>query len=102
MPLANAPTSVPVVVDEEKCIADKGCTVCVDVCPLDVPASPTPAVIDARREEGLLVLTVRGEGGTRKTTFRPAENGSHLTLDVSITGRAMGIELRYQLTYRRG
>ena len=27
---------VPVVVDDAKCIADKGCTVCVDVCPLDV------------------------------------------------------------------
>ncbi len=25
MPLANHATSVPVVVDEEKCIADKGC-----------------------------------------------------------------------------
>ena len=25
-----------VVVDDAKCIADKGCTVCVDVCPLDV------------------------------------------------------------------
>ena len=36
MPLANTATSVPVVVDDEKCIADKGCTVCVDVCPLDV------------------------------------------------------------------
>lgn len=36
MPLALSPTAVPVVVDEAKCIADKGCTVCVDVCPLDV------------------------------------------------------------------
>eukprot|EP01030_Chromulinospumella_sphaerica_P022923 gene22923-22928_t len=36
MPLASYETSVPVVVDDAKCIADKGCTVCVDVCPLDV------------------------------------------------------------------
>jgi NAD-dependent dihydropyrimidine dehydrogenase PreA subunit len=36
MPLINSPSLAPVVVDEEKCIADKGCTVCVDVCPLDV------------------------------------------------------------------
>ena len=36
MPLATHQTSVPVVVDDAKCIADKGCTVCVDVCPLDV------------------------------------------------------------------
>lgn len=38
MPLASHATSVPVVVDEVKCIAAKGCTVCVDVCPLDVLA----------------------------------------------------------------
>ena len=36
MPLAQSSTQVPVVVDDAKCIADKGCTVCVDVCPLDV------------------------------------------------------------------
>ena len=30
------PNHGPVVVDDAKCIADKGCTVCVDVCPLDV------------------------------------------------------------------
>ena len=34
MPLATTRTTVPVVVDNDKCIADKGCTVCVDVCPL--------------------------------------------------------------------
>jgi NAD-dependent dihydropyrimidine dehydrogenase PreA subunit len=36
VPLAQTLTTVPVVVDNEKCIAEKGCTVCVDVCPLDV------------------------------------------------------------------
>lgn len=36
MPLAQTATIVPVVVDDALCIADKGCTVCVDVCPLDV------------------------------------------------------------------
>ncbi len=36
MPLASLSNSVPVEVNEEACIADKGCTVCVDVCPLDV------------------------------------------------------------------
>lgn len=36
MPLAPNPSSVPVTVDADKCIAGKGCTVCVDVCPLDV------------------------------------------------------------------
>lgn len=38
MPLAKMLTSVPVIVDAEACIAHKGCTVCVDVCPLDVLA----------------------------------------------------------------
>ena len=36
MPLAQSSTSVPVVVNDDLCIADKGCTVCVEVCPLDV------------------------------------------------------------------
>ncbi|HCW3707136.1 TPA: ferredoxin family protein [Acinetobacter baumannii] len=31
-------TVVPVIIDEDKCIADKGCTVCVDVCPMDLLA----------------------------------------------------------------
>ena len=35
---ACAPRLFPVVVDDEKCIAEKGCRVCIDVCPLDVLA----------------------------------------------------------------
>ncbi|WP_116136177.1 4Fe-4S dicluster domain-containing protein [Trinickia diaoshuihuensis] len=31
-------SSAPVTIDESRCIADKGCTVCVDVCPLDLLA----------------------------------------------------------------
>lgn len=31
-------TVAPVNIDEDKCIADKGCTVCVDVCPMDLLA----------------------------------------------------------------
>ena len=31
-------SSAPVLIDEDKCIADKGCTVCVEVCPLDLLA----------------------------------------------------------------
>ncbi|WP_341679149.1 ferredoxin family protein [Niveibacterium sp. SC-1] len=38
IPIAFQPSSLPVSIDEEKCIAEKGCTVCVDVCPLDVLA----------------------------------------------------------------
>jgi len=38
MTLATMQTQVPVNVDNDKCIAEKGCTVCVDVCPLDVLA----------------------------------------------------------------
>ena len=36
MPFGAHATSMPVTVDAGKCIADKGCTVCVEVCPLDV------------------------------------------------------------------
>lgn len=38
MTIALTRSLVPVVVDTEKCIAHKGCTVCLDVCPLDVLA----------------------------------------------------------------
>ncbi|RYZ85449.1 MAG: ferredoxin family protein [Moraxellaceae bacterium] len=31
-------SNAPVTVDEEKCIAHKGCTVCVEVCPMDLLA----------------------------------------------------------------
>ena len=37
-PISQHPAAVPVSVDPDKCIAHKGCTVCVDVCPLDVLA----------------------------------------------------------------
>jgi len=36
MPLAASYTGVPVIIDEGKCIADKCCTVCIDVCPMDI------------------------------------------------------------------
>ena len=36
MSFAENPSEFPVKIDAEKCIADKGCTVCIDVCPLDV------------------------------------------------------------------
>jgi NAD-dependent dihydropyrimidine dehydrogenase PreA subunit len=36
MPNAKLTNTVPVIVNAEACIAGKGCTVCVDVCPLDV------------------------------------------------------------------
>lgn len=41
MPTTMNRVSVPVSVNEEKCIAEKGCTVCVDVCPLDLLAIDT-------------------------------------------------------------
>ncbi|KAB1072501.1 4Fe-4S dicluster domain-containing protein [Methylobacterium planeticum] len=38
MPIITQAKSAAVVVDDEKCIAEKGCRVCVDVCPLDILA----------------------------------------------------------------
>ena len=38
MPIITQSKSAAVVIDDAKCIAEKGCTVCVDVCPLDVLA----------------------------------------------------------------
>jgi NAD-dependent dihydropyrimidine dehydrogenase PreA subunit len=41
MPTQPNRTSVPVVVDPDKCIAAKGCRVCIDSCPLDLLAIDT-------------------------------------------------------------
>ncbi|MET0315039.1 MAG: ferredoxin family protein [Hansschlegelia sp.] len=38
MPIITQSSSAAVVIDDAKCIAEKGCTVCVDVCPLDILA----------------------------------------------------------------
>jgi NAD-dependent dihydropyrimidine dehydrogenase PreA subunit len=38
MPIIHQARSAAVVIDEERCIAEKGCRVCVDVCPLDILA----------------------------------------------------------------
>ena len=38
MSYATNVTTVPVRVDEQKCIAEKGCHVCVNICPLEVLA----------------------------------------------------------------
>jgi len=38
MPTAFTAACLPVRIDENLCIANKGCTVCIDACPLDVLA----------------------------------------------------------------
>ena len=38
MPIITQAKSAAVVIDDAKCIAEKGCRVCVDVCPLDILA----------------------------------------------------------------
>ncbi|GBD47446.1 4Fe-4S dicluster domain-containing protein [Methylopila sp. Yamaguchi] len=38
MPIITQAKSAAVVIDDALCIAEKGCTVCVDVCPLDILA----------------------------------------------------------------
>lgn len=38
MPIINHAQSAAVVVNADKCIAGKGCRICVDVCPLDILA----------------------------------------------------------------
>jgi len=39
--MSLAKSNYPVKINLDKCIADKGCTVCVDACPLDVLAIDT-------------------------------------------------------------
>jgi NAD-dependent dihydropyrimidine dehydrogenase PreA subunit len=48
MPIITQAKSAAVVIDDEKCIAEKGCRVCVDVCPLDILA------IDDQRQKAYM------------------------------------------------
>lgn len=48
MPIITESKSAAVVIDDAKCIAEKGCRVCVDVCPLDILA------IDATRQKAFM------------------------------------------------
>jgi len=70
MPLASYQTSVPVTVDDAKCIADKGCTVCVDVCPLDVLR------ISDMTGKAFMAMTNAGTACRAKPTVRPARSRS--------------------------
>ncbi len=60
----NHRSVAPVLVDEDKCIADKGCTVCVDVCPLDLLA------IDPHTQKPLCSLMNAGTACRVKRTAR--------------------------------
>ena len=48
MPIISQAKSAAVVIDDDKCIAAKGCRVCVDVCPLDILA------IDENRQKAYM------------------------------------------------
>ena len=48
MPIITQAKSAAVVIDDDKCIAEKGCRVCVDVCPLDILA------IDENRQKAYM------------------------------------------------
>ena len=61
MPLVNQRVEVPVTIDASLCI--DGCTLCVDVCPLDSLAIDE---VDQRIRQAL-----RLDGGARKTVPSP-------------------------------
>ncbi len=48
MPIISHSSSAAVVIDDEKCIAEKGCRVCVDICPLDILS------IDEKRQKAYM------------------------------------------------
>ncbi|WP_312002516.1 4Fe-4S dicluster domain-containing protein [Bradyrhizobium hereditatis] len=72
MPLASYQTSVPVVVDDAKCIADKGCTVCVDVCPLDVLRISDACRLPTRRNAASRSLRSAIPAILRQSAISPA------------------------------
>ena len=58
-------SNAPVTVDEDLCIAHKGCTVCVDVCPMDLLA------INPATQKATWPSTNAGTACRVKRTARP-------------------------------
>ena len=57
--------------------------------------------IRATEQDGKLVLRMRGENGTRTTTYLVSEDGRRLVLQIVLTGERLSSPLRYRVTYER-
>ena len=67
-------STAPVTVDEDKCIADKGCTVCVDVCPLDLLA------IDLSKGKAFMKFENAGTACRANRIVRPVRSRSRFLI----------------------
>lgn len=55
----------------------------------------------ARRRDGGLVVSMRGENGTRTTAYRLSEDGRRVVLDVRMESERLDAPLRYRASYVR-
>ncbi|MEQ9072877.1 MAG: hypothetical protein RLP09_03410 [Sandaracinaceae bacterium] len=55
----------------------------------------------SRGPRGELIISMRGAGGRRTTTYWLSEDGRELVLDVEIAAERLPAPIRYRLTYRR-
>jgi hypothetical protein len=76
-------------------------TLTTDGSPKPVSGEHGAGTIYARRQDGQLVVTARGESGARTTVYRLSDDGRRLILDVRMAGETLPEPLRYQVTYIR-
>ncbi len=76
-------------------------TLRTDGSPKPVSGEGRAATMHARRQNGQLVVTIRGETGTRTTVYRLSDDGRGLILDVALNGERLSEPLRYRTNYRR-
>jgi hypothetical protein len=74
-------------------------TFATDGSPTRVPLDSGAGTIQAKRQEGQLVVTARGQNGAQTTVYRLSDDRTRLTLDISINNNIFEKPLRYQVEY---
>ena len=66
-----------------------------------VEADGRKGTVRATRQNGDLVITLKGDNGVRTTTYRLSEDGKRLFLDVQFEAQRLSMPVQYRVTYAR-
>jgi hypothetical protein len=80
-------------------MGDHQITCSTDGSPRHVSGEGGAGTIQAVRQNGQLVLTVRARNGVKTTVYRLSDDRTRLTLDISINNNIFEKPLRYQVEY---
>jgi hypothetical protein len=80
-------------------MGDHQITCSTDGSPRHVSGEGGAGTIQAVRQNGQLVLTVRARNGVKTTVYRLSDDRKRLMLDISMTSKTLEKPIRYQVTY---